>query len=81
MNCSRCQGLMIITHLLDYDGGYGEMWASSWRCANCGHIYDSVIGKNRLAEHKVGSTFPSSEPDYGDEEVHLGADSFHRLAA
>lgn len=84
MNCSRCRGLMIATHFLDYEGGYGEMWASSWRgagWANCGYVYDPVVGKNNVGEYQEVSKFPSSEPDYGDEEVHLGADSFHRLVA
>ena len=81
MNCSRCKGLMVGAHFLDYEGGYGEMWTSSWRCVNCGHVHDSVIEQNRLARQEKVLVFPSSEPDYQDEEVHLGAESFQRIAA
>jgi len=81
MNCCRCKGLMVSTHLQDYAGGFGEMWTTSWRCVNCGYVYDSAIEQNRLAGEEKVLAFPSSEPDYQDEEVHLGAESFQRLAA
>lgn len=80
MKCARCQGLMAEDHFLDFAGGYREMWATSWRCLNCGHVYDAVIEQNRLARQEmlVGC---SSEPDYEDDEVHLGAESFIKKAA
>lgn len=81
MNCSRCKGLMVAAHFLDYEGGYGEMWTCSWRCVNCGHVHDTVVEQNRLDRQERVLVFPSSEPDYQDEEVHLGAESIPRVAA
>lgn len=49
MHCMRCQGLMIRDHFFDFDGTTGHMWACSWRCMNCGHVYDAVIEQNRRA--------------------------------
>jgi len=46
MNCTRCQGLMIKDHFLDFEGTYGQMWTTSWRCVHCGQVYDSVIEQN-----------------------------------
>ncbi len=81
MNCSRCRGFMVEDHFLDYEGGFREMWASSWRCLNCGHVYDAVIEQNRLARQEKVLVFPSGEPDYQDEEVHLGIESIIQRAA
>lgn len=81
MNCSRCQGLMVEAQLLDFDGGYGQMWTTSLRCVNCGRIYDSVIQQNRPARQEKVLVTLGGEPDYQDDEVHLGAESFIRRAA
>lgn len=82
MNCSRCKGYMVQDHFLDFDGAYGEMWASSFRCVNCGHIYDAVVERNRaVQQQRVLAQQVSSEPDYQDEEVHLGSESITRRAA
>ena len=81
MTCSRCRGFMVEDQFLDFEGSYREMWATSWRCLNCGHVYDFTIEQNRLAHEKKMLTLPSGEPDYQDDEVHLGSESFTRLAA
>jgi uncharacterized Zn finger protein len=81
MNCARCQGLMIVDHFLDFEGSFREMWTSSWRCVNCGHVHDAVIDQNRLHGQKKVVVLPSGEPDYQDDEVHLGAESFIKQAA
>ena len=81
MNCSRCQGLMVEAQLLDFDGGYGQMWTTSLRCVNCGRISDSVTEQNRLTKQEKVLVTSSHEPDYQDDEVHLGAESFIRRAA
>ena len=52
MNCSRCLGLMIEDQFLDMESQYGEMWARSLRCVNCGHVHDSVIQRHRLARQE-----------------------------
>jgi len=81
MTCSRCCGFMVEDHFLDFGGSYGEMWATSWRCVNCGRVHDSVIEQNRLARQEKVLAVSSVEPDYHDDEVHLGAESFIRQAA
>lgn len=81
MTCSRCSGFLVEDQLLDLEGGYGEMWANSWRCVNCGHAYDAVIERNRLARKGKVLAFPYGEPDYQDDEVHLGSEAFIRIAA
>ncbi len=79
MTCTRCQGLMVEDQLFDFEGSYGQMWAAGFRCMNCGHVHDPVVAQNgRPQQVKVGV---SREPDYHDEEVHLGAESFLRSAA
>ena len=81
MKCSRCSGLMVEGHFLDFEGGYREMWTTSHRCLNCGHVYDAVMEHNRLARQEKVAVFPSGDPDYQDDEVHLGAESFIKQAA
>ena len=81
MNCARCQGLMVEAQVLDMEGAYGEMWATSRRCVNCGHVHDAVIEQHRRTQQQHVLVFSSGEPDYQDEEVHLGAESYLRLAA
>lgn len=81
MNCSRCCGLMVEDHFLDFEGTIGHMWSTGYRCMNCGHIHDPVIERNRRIQQNNVSVLPSGEPDYQDEEVHLGAESFIPRAA
>ncbi len=56
------------------------MWTTSWRCMNCGYVYDSVIEQNRLARQEQVLVLSSGEPDYQDDEVHLGSEAFVRIA-
>lgn len=81
MTCSRCLGLMVEDQFLDLEGGYGEMWTTSRRCVNCGHVHDAVIEQHRLARQGQVLVLPSGEPDYQDDDVHLGSEAFIRLAA
>jgi hypothetical protein len=67
---------MVADHFLDIAGGYGEMWATSWRCVNCGYVYDCVIKDNHLAGREKACPPLTTEPDY--EAIHLGAESFTR---
>ncbi|NOS82916.1 MAG: hypothetical protein HOP32_15180 [Nitrospira sp.] len=48
---------------------------------NCGRIHDSVIEQNQLIGRTQGLAFPSSEPDYQDDEVPLRAEPVMRHAA
>ena len=81
MTCSRCSEFMLADQFLDLKGVYGEMWVSSWRCVNCGHVHDSVIEQHRVARQEKVLVLSSVEPDYQDDEVHLGAESFIRIGA
>ena len=81
MSCTRCQGLMVKDQLLDFDGTYGQMWATGWRCVNCGRVRDSVIEQNCLVRQGKVLVFPSGEPDDRDDEVSLEAESRVRRAA
>jgi len=81
MTCSRCCGLMVEEQLLDFAGAYGQMWATSRRCVNCGHIYDAVIAQHRLPRLEKVLVPSSEEPDYQDEDVYLGAETLIRRAA
>ena len=81
MTCSRCCGLMVEAQVLDMEGAYGEMWATSRRCVNCGHVHDAVIEQHRLAQQQNVLVAPSGESDYQDDEVHPGVKSFITRAA
>lgn len=81
MTCSRCQGLMVEDHLFDFEGTSGHMWTTSLRCMNCGHVHDAVMAQHRQLQQPKVVVVSRGEPDYQDDEVHLGAESFLRLAA
>lgn len=81
MHCSRCQGLMLKEHLLDMAGGFGEMWAQSWRCVNCGAVHDGVIEHNQLARQANVLVLPNGDPHTQDDDIYLGAEAFIRSAA
>jgi hypothetical protein len=76
MNCLRCHGLMEHAHVLDLDGGFGEMWARSWRCVNCGHIDDRVVRDNRLAGSAKATARLEIEPLCQEDEIFLGAETY-----
>lgn len=76
MNCTRCKGSMIEDHFMDFEGTSGHMWAKSWRCMNCGHVHDAVIEQNRRIKQQHAPVLVTGEPDYQDEEVHLGRESY-----
>jgi uncharacterized Zn finger protein len=81
MTCLCCLGLMIKDQFLDLESPYGQMWARSLRCGNCGHVHNSAIKQFHPARQEQGVARSSGEPDYQDDEVHLGAESFIRRAA
>ena len=81
MKCRRCQGLMVGDHFLDMAGGYGEMWAHSLRCLNCGAVYDAVVAQNRLLLQEVVSAPVSGAEDSEEEDIYLGAEAMIRPAA
>lgn len=52
----------------------------SWRCVNCGHVYDGVIRENRLAQQEKACLALTPAPDDQDDVIHLVAESFTREA-
>jgi hypothetical protein len=78
MTCVCCLGLMMKHQFLDLASPYGQKWASSLRCGNCGHVHDSAI--KQFHPGRQGKV-PTGEPDYQDDEVHVGAESFIRRTA
>jgi hypothetical protein len=62
-------------HFLDLKGGLGEMWTTSWRCANCGRVHDRVIEQHRAC-HGKASKHQKDEVYLG----YLGMKSFRRAA-
>ena len=43
MTCSCCLRLIIEDQFLDLKSPYGQRWAASLRCGNCGHVHNSAI--------------------------------------
>lgn len=76
MTCTRCSGLMVKDHFMDFEGTSGYMWTQSLRCMNCGHVHDAVIEQNRRVKPEPVLIRTTGEPDYQDEEVHLGRESY-----
>jgi hypothetical protein len=62
--CTRCQGLMIEDHYLDFEGTYGHTWAKAHRCMNCGNVHDSVIEQHRLVKPQPALVLASGALDY-----------------
>ena len=82
MRCSRCSGFMVEAAMLDMEGGFGEMWATSWRCVNCSHTHDPTIERNRLAQQQGKVlALSSGGPDHRDHDVSRGPKTNVRLAA
>jgi len=53
---------MLEEHMIDMEGGYGEMWSVSTRCVNCGHRDDAVIQHHRqLFTKPITRTMPVCE--------------------
>ena len=73
---------MLKDYLLDIEGGFGEMWTQSWRCANCGAIHDAVIEQNRLArEANVSVLTSGQQQNTQGDETYFGGEAFVRPAA
>ena len=51
-------------------------WAARWRCMKCGQVHDSNDVQSHIVKEQ-NRLFPrNSKPEYFDEEVHLGSESF-----
>ena len=71
MNCFRCDGLMVEDHFLDFEGTTGHMWASGFRCMNCGNVLDPVIERHQSARPEPVRVLLCAEPDYQDHAARL----------
>lgn len=81
MECTRCQGFMVKDLFLDCEGPRGHMWTTRWCCVHCGHAHNSVMEHNPLRRDGEILVFHSGEPDYDDDEVHLGREAIVNIAA
>lgn len=72
MTCTRCQGLMVEDHFMDFDGTIGHMWAMGHRCMNCGNVHDAVIQQHRLAG---ASNSPVPARHHGDVLIDHGCEN------
>jgi hypothetical protein len=78
----RCQGCMAKDHFIDLLESVECPGMEDWQyCLHCGNVLDPLMEQNRLARQEKVLAFPSGEPDYQDDEVHLGAESIVRRAA
>jgi hypothetical protein len=48
MKCHRCNGLMVVDHLIDMEDDSGHLWLRGWHCINCGAVEDPEIYGRRL---------------------------------
>ncbi len=81
MSCTRCQGLMLDEHMIDMEGGYGEMWSHGWRCINCGHRDDAVVRHHRALHAKTMVVPPQAVPVLETGELSWDSESGEPLAA
>ena len=81
MSCSRCQGLMVKEHFLDFDGTIGHMWTSGYRCMNCGNVHDPLIEEHRRTRPHPVLTGSTDEFDYAEEEFDTNTHSVMKQAA
>ena len=81
MSCSRCQGLMVREHFLDFDGTIGHMWANGYRCMNCGNVHDPIIEQHRRTRPEPALTVSTGELDHTEEEFDTDTHSVMRQAA
>lgn len=81
MNCSRCHGLMVSDHFLDFDGTIGHMWAKGYRCMNCGNVHDPIIERHRLAREQQALVLSNGELDFKENQLHLEVQSVMTRAA
>lgn len=81
MTCTRCEGLMLEEHMIDMEGGYGDMWSRSWRCFNCGHRDDALIQQHRQQQARPILVSPPAVTDAELGELAWESESIESLAA
>jgi ribosomal protein S27AE len=68
MICSRCGALLVEDRFMD--------WAARWRCLKCGQAHDSKDVQSHMVNERNRLFPPGSEPEYLEDEVYLGLESF-----
>ena len=72
MICPRCGDGLVEDRFMD--------WTARWRCLECGHVQDSLSVEGLPMGQEKGRVIETAEPNYWDEEVHLGSESFIGLS-
>ena len=68
MICARCGELLLEDRFMN--------WEARWRCMKCGQVHDTKNVQSHMVNEQNRLWGRSSEPNYSDEEVHLGSESF-----
>jgi hypothetical protein len=68
MICSRCGEILVEDRFMD--------WAARWRCMKCGRVHDSNDVQSHIVNEHNRLFTTGSEPEYFDDEVYLGLESF-----
>lgn len=50
MQCTKCEGLMVLDDLIDMRESSIPMWMRGWRCVSCGNIVDPLILRHRMVQ-------------------------------
>jgi len=61
MDCTRCDGLMIVDNLIDMQESSIPMWMKGWRCVSCGNIVDPLIQRHRMIQQAGASRLLGGE--------------------
>lgn len=67
MRCTKCDGLMVVDHLIDIRESSIPMWMRGWRCVACGNIVDPLILRHRMIQESGATRLlhaHTSEPTY-----------------
>jgi hypothetical protein len=81
MTTPSCGGARTDYNFLDFIGSFGQITMPNWRCVIYSQLHSPKVEQSRSARQEKALTLSSAEPDYLDEEVHLGVESFLRKAA
>ncbi len=79
MTCKRCRGCMAKVLFMDIRESGGEMWVASWRCLNCGNVFDPVVEQNRRRHGQGALVSATANQDGQMIAVHI--DTSRDLAA
>lgn len=61
MRCTKCEGLMVVDHLIDIRESSIPMWMRGWRCVACGNIVDPLILRHRMIQDAGAPRFLTTQ--------------------